>query len=152
MDGAINVMPVDIIYPTPEEAADGLKRVEECIGYWMTTPGLLVIKPDYGLIVSMTDLEHDSLGFRIRVAIKEKLVAPAEEDRTELVLSCVWNQPYLFFARDGISALYSFSLFFGAEGVARARKVPEKLADGSEDSSDRSQWLLTRMEHCFDPD
>jgi len=141
-----------IIEPAAEEAAKGLADLETCLPYWKESPGLLVIKPTLGLIVTVLSSEHDRMGFTLRLAVEEKLAAPAAFDRSEVKVSCVWNQPYLRFRRSEISAPYSFYLHFGSEGVARARELTSSLHAENAGTLDRAQFSLGLLRACFRPD
>lgn len=150
-EGPVAFTEVSIVKPTAEEAEQRLADLEVCMPYWKETPALLVIKPDLGLIVAVQAIVHDAMGFTLRLAIEQKLVAPRSFDRAGIDIGCGWNQPYMFFSKTGISAPYSFDLHFGSEGVARARELYESISResaGSEYYQDR--LLLGRLRRCFD--
>jgi hypothetical protein len=112
-----------IVRPTPQEVAEGVARLELDIQHWRENPALLIVKPELALIVSVIDHETDDNGFRLRLAIMERLLAPPEFNIPSMDVECGWNQPYMSFNRDGIHAPYSFSLYFGKQGVDRAREA-----------------------------
>lgn len=119
---------VTIVRPKAQEIEKGLARLEKYLPFWKETPGLLVIKPDLGLIVSVLSSTHDNMGFLLRLAVQEKLIAPPDFDLAELDVGCGWNQPYVSFNETRLSAPYSFYLHFGSAGVARAHKLGKSPA------------------------
>jgi hypothetical protein len=136
-----------IVEPTAQQAAEGLAKLQLCFPHWKQTPALLIIKPDVLLIVSATSYESTESGFTVRLATIEKLEAPSDLELPNEV-GCGWNQPYMSFSTDVISAPYSFSLYFGAEGVARAREVHQILSK-ERGASDGGLVGVGSLRACF---
>jgi hypothetical protein len=139
---------VEIIKPTADEVSEGFRNLQMCWPTWKDTPGLLVTsEDDLGLIVSAVEYEHDDLGFVLKFAIREKLFALSDFDDEEYSVGFGWNQPYLFFDQNGISAPYAYYLHFEHAGVERARELYRAFADIVGDlPSPRS------LRRCFGPD
>jgi hypothetical protein len=136
----VDASEITFVRPDPEQLADGLQKLEECLPYWRNMPALLAIKPELAVVVSVTEPTHDEWGFALRLSVDEKLVAPPGFDRTEMNVGCTWNQPCMSFDKRGIFAPYAFSLTFGSKGVARARagarEFREKFGAGGD------KWLV----------
>src|SRR6266851_4268496 len=133
----------------PSTPDKGLAELEACLPFWKETPALLVIKPTLGLIVTVLSSEHDRRGFTLRLAIRERLVAPPAFGQTEISVACVWNQPYMSFRRSDISASYGFYLHFGSEGVARARELIKSFHPEKAGTLDQAQGYLGLLRTCF---
>lgn len=118
---------LQIIFPTEEEAAEGRAQLEECLAHWRTAPGLLIIKPELAVIVSVRDCSWDDVGFTLQLQTEEPLMAPQSGVADELKVSCSWNQPYMSFDKDCIAAPYSFVLHFAAGGMALVRQYQSTL-------------------------
>jgi hypothetical protein len=143
---------VTIVEPTAEQVEEGLANLNACLPYWKTTPALLVIKPDLGLIVSVLDATHDRMGFSLRLAVHEKLEAPSDFDESEMKVSCVWNQPYMSFGKSVIWAPYCFSINFGSEGVARARELREQIRAEISYTPDTAEIIVCILRGSFPPE
>jgi len=118
-----------IILPSQEEVGEGLARLESCLPHWETTPGLLIIKPELAALVRVSGHVHDAMGFRLHLRIEERLLDFAVPHPETFALRCGWNQPYMSFNDRQISAPYSFTLYFGVEGVAQARELHAMLSE-----------------------
>lgn len=140
---------VEIIKPNTKEMEDGLERLQPCIAFWKETPAFLLVKPDLGWTVSVLDVSHDARGFRLSLAAGEKLMSPTDYNPDPIVLACGWNQPYLSFDRDVISAPYCFTLYFSAEGVARVIEYAKSVPLGERDAEGR--LAVYALRDCFRP-
>ena len=115
---------VEIVGPTEAERQAVLARIHQFAPGWHATPAYLVMKPVYGLIVTLDRIEQDESGFDLILRVEESIIAPANfNPKDPMRLSCGWNQPYLSLGATEIFAAYSFRLLFGAEGVQNVRKV-----------------------------
>jgi hypothetical protein len=116
------ILKLKVLLPTPEQAENGLRQLRTCLPYWTKMAGLLLIKPRLALIVSVTDAETNKTGFTLRLRADDRLIAPAQWDASEMTVGCDWNQPYMSFDKDLISAPYSFRLHFTSEDLASVRE------------------------------
>lgn len=115
---------VEIVRPTEEQRQAVLAQINQFAPGWHATPAYLIMKPVYGLIVTLDRIEQDESGFDLILRVEESIIAPANFDQNEpMRLSCCWNQPYLSLGAAEICAAYGFRLLFGAEGVQNVRKV-----------------------------
>ena len=130
MDTNDDLPMVEIVRPTADEVSEGYRNLQMCWPTWKQTPGLLVTSEnDLGLIVSAVDYSHDDLGFVLHFAIQEKLFAPSHFNDHEYSIGFGWNQPYLSFHPESISAPYGYYLHFDHAGVERARKLNKAMGD-----------------------
>jgi hypothetical protein len=145
---------LDPILPTNEEREKSLKKIYECLPFWLAEPAMLIIKPTLGLIVSLQKLEHDDMGYTLTVDILETLYSPENPVLPpSMKLGCFWNQPYLSIARDCLSAPYSFYLHFGREGVQAVRQSNEVLKRKNAPPHASTLGILRFcFRHGFDPD
>lgn len=113
-----------IVHPTPEQAAVGLARLRRCMRVWRGEQALIIAKPTGLLFATLTQVVHHSRGFRMVFAVDEVLDAPTDFDAREpFELACGWNQPYMSFGPSEVHASFCFTVYFGSEGVSRARNV-----------------------------
>jgi hypothetical protein len=148
--GSVKPVEATIIEPSPEQIDRGIANLKSCLPHWRQTPGLLVIKPACGLIVSVAGSAHDGSGFALTLDIVDRLVSPKHFDRTGTTVRYGWNQPYASFGPDLISAPYSFYLHFGAEGVNKAREVVRRLPP-TLDPGAGGDLMLGLLRGCFPP-
>jgi len=115
---------VRIVHPTPEQAAVGLARLRRCMWVWRGERALIITNPTGILFATLTHAVHHSHGFRMVFAVDEVLDAPSDFDAREpFELACGWNQPYMSFGPSEVHANFCFTVYFGSEGVARARDL-----------------------------
>lgn len=121
-----SVPELKIVWSTQEQVERGRTAIERYAAGWKASPALLVIKPYLALIVSLKDIQQDERHFALTLVAEQVIVAPKDFDREEpIVLTCVWNQPFMDLHRDLINAPYSFYLHFGAEGVQEVREFTQ---------------------------
>ena len=136
-----------LLYPAEEEIAAGRAKLEACLPHWRTTPALFMSKPPLVVIVTVRSHSHDRSGFTLRLHADQTLVTTGGEDLEDYDVGCMWNQPYMYFDENIISAPYSFTLYFGAEGVANAREVHRLVSRGAR------PWDVMSVYHsCFEED
>jgi hypothetical protein len=144
---------IQIVWPTRTQREVGLAALSRYLPTWKASPALLVIKPNHALIVSISNHQHDDHGFQLVLAVSEALVAPDNFDISSPIrVGCVWNQPYMSMDAEGISAPYSFSLQFGAEGVQRAREASIELRrelSVAVGTDDYNSLVLGCLKGCF---
>lgn len=124
-----------------------MAKLQECLPHWKQTPALLIESPRLALLVSVLGCEYDDQGFALRLEVMEKLKAPERFDEREVVAHYVWNQPYLSFDKERISAPYCGYIYFSAEGLERVREVQKVLSKLRGRDSDRVDVGLFRS--CF---
>jgi hypothetical protein len=90
---------------------------------------LVSSEDDLGLIVSAVDYARVELGFVLQLAVREKLMAPPDFSDEVYSVGFVWNQPYLSFDPEQISAPYAYYIHFEHAGVERARELYKALGD-----------------------
>jgi hypothetical protein len=118
-----DVLQVRVIAPTAAQAHAGLQRLRHCVMHWRGKPGLFVEGEHLALIVRLREVMQDAGSFRLRLTVDEIIGAPAGFDATEgIERLCGWNQPFMLFDEDGVSAPYAFYLHFGGAGVANVRE------------------------------
>jgi hypothetical protein len=150
MEDDEDVPTLEIIRPTAREASEGYRKLQTFWPTWKQTPALLVSSEnDLGLIVSAVEYAHDELGFVLHFAVADKLFAPSDFDDEEYSVGFGWNQPYLSFDQDHISAPYAYYLHFEHAGVERARELSEVLRDNKDLEKIFGPRSLRR---CFGPD
>jgi hypothetical protein len=116
------ILQLKVLLRIPEQAEDGLRQLRTCLPYWTKMAVLLLIKPRLALIVSVMDAEHNERGFTLRLRVDDRLIAPAEWSASEMTVGCDWNQPYMSFDKDLITAPYSFRLHFTSDDIASVRE------------------------------
>lgn len=136
-----------LVWPTEEQAADGLRRLRECEAAWKGVPALLTMKPDLFAIVSFRETVTNEQGFRLVVDVEDPLLVPeAGKHQQSIDLSCVWNQPYLSFDASGVYAPYCFRLEFGHEAISRVRRFWAALPA---DKNRLKDTLPSSFGYCF---
>jgi hypothetical protein len=147
---AVITEPVEIVWPTKEQREKRLAEIQRYAPDWRASPALLIIKPHLGVIVSLQSIEHDEHYFALRLAVEETIAAPDDFDpTTPVLLTCVWNQPYLSLSPNGISAPYSFRLHFGAQGVQHVRELSGMKFFAAVKKTELLPGILSA---CFSPD
>ena len=58
-------VPVQIIFASVEEEAEGLARLQRCLPAWQVGPALYIEKPHTALLVSLSACSYDSRAFRL---------------------------------------------------------------------------------------
>jgi len=112
---------MEIVGPTRRERKKGLADVERFAPGWKSSPALLVIKPNLGLLVSVKSIEKNDSAFTLAIAVEEAIVAPKGfNSRDTISLQCCWNHPYLHLDAELISAPYSFYLHFGSKECGKS--------------------------------
>ena len=154
---------VEIVRPTPDQVSEGYRNLQMCWPTWKQTPALLVTsEDDLGLIVSAVEYDCDDLGFELHFAVQEKLFALSDFKDEEYSVSFGWNQPYLSFNHDQISAPYAYYVHFGHAGVERARELNKALGDNLDErpgprlfrrcfGSHGAEWFANTMSRLSDP-
>lgn len=138
-----------MIEPTEAEIANGRANLERCLPHWQATPGLVMIKPHWALIVNCPGGSLSSLGFTLHLRVVERLMGPEVPDPEYFPVFCGWNQPYASFDSDGVFAPHSFTLCFGSKGVELAREA-RPLVSLLESSPGTMGPTIYRR--CFEPD
>jgi hypothetical protein len=108
----------------------------------------LIKKPDLVAIVSVHTATPDAYGFRLFLTIVDALIIPDDHptEKSSLELRCIWNQPYLYFSPEEITAPYSFYLHFGEAGITRVRELWRALPA---DRDHLAPMLLGLLRSCF---
>ena len=137
-----------LIEPTQEEVAEGRRTLEECLSHWRATPALLIVKPTLAIVADVRSHTEEALGFRLHLEATDLLMAPEDMELARFDVFCGWNQPYVSMNRDELHAPYSFTLHFGAEGVAHARELTDIILSVADQQNER-EWEPTIYRGCF---
>jgi hypothetical protein len=144
-----DVLRVRIIAPTAAQAHAGLRRLRHCVMHWRGKPGLFVEGEHLALIVRLREVMQDAGSFRLRLTVDEVIGAPAGFDSAAgIERLCGWNQPFMVFDEDGVSAPYAFYLHFGGAGVANVREFWAPMRAAKEVYTARWRGVLRG---CFIP-
>jgi hypothetical protein len=99
-------------------------------------------------IVTLRSHSHDDMGYTLHLHPEQTLMAEELIDPDDFDVFCAWNQPYMSFDSDVLSAPYSFTLYFGAQGVAHAREVQALLSQAANADGSKS-FEPTIFRSCF---
>jgi hypothetical protein len=123
-----------------------MRQIEACLPGWNTQLALYIEKPHTAAILSLLKPGYDECGFSLEFEVLEVFGDAESIDSSKpFRIACTWNQPYMSTSQECINAGYCFTLYFGDEGVSRARDLWSSLPDEAKTRPD-----VTLFRSCFD--